>query len=434
MTDATGTWHVGAAAVDITPDGPIWLHGWGRRDGPSRGVSHPIFVKAAALRDAAGHTAVVVTADLLGCSRQTCDALAGRVGLARGDFLLNVSHNHSGPCTTGVLPLYFDLPAEQNRIIDRYTAEVERKIAATVERALADLEPATLAFENGVCGFATNRRRSRDGHRERAQAVDQDVPVLAARRADGTLKAVLFGYACHPTAIDDMKVNGDWVGYAMAQVEGRHPGATALFVAGCGGDQNPMPRLRDDLGLLYGKILGIAVDEVLAGAMRPVGGPLRTGFLETRLPLQPPPTRRQLEAMLPGPHAIWNRSVRFLLDKLDCGQELPASCPYPVHVWRFGDDLTLIGLTGETVVDYALRFKAEYGHDHTWVAGYGNELLAYVPSLRVLREGSYEGATGMLEYGFGSSFGFAVEETIANAVDTLVQQTGGGARQDLGER
>lgn len=423
-------WQVGVAVEDITPDGPIWLHGWGRRDGPSRGASHPIYVRAAAFHDATGHAAVVVTADLLGFSRRTCQALAGRVGLARPDLLLNVSHNHSGPCTTGVLPTYFDHSAEQQGTIDRYTAAVEDRVVAAVGRALADLEPASLAFELGVCGFATNRRRSRDGHRERPQAVDQDVPVLAARRADGSLKAVLFGYACHTTAIDDMKVNADYAGYAVDEVEGRHPGATALFVAGCGGDQNPMPRLRDDLGPLYGKLLGIAVDEVLRSDLRPVGGPLRTAFVEAALPLQPPPTRARLEAMLPGPHAIFTRSVRDLLGRLDRGETLPTSIPYPVHLWRFGDDLTLVGLTGETVVDYSLRFRAEYGPDRTWVAGYNDELLAYVPSQRVLLEGSYEGTTGMLEYGFASAFGFAVEEEIANAVDTLVKQTGGAARQD----
>ena len=30
-----------------------------------------------------------------------------------------------------------------------------------------------------------------------------------------------------------------------------------------------------------------------------------------------------------------------------------------------------------------------------WVAGYSNDVMAYIPSLRVLREGGYEGGDAM---------------------------------------
>ena len=32
------------------------------------------------------------------------------------------------------------------------------------------------------------------------------------------------------------------------------------------------------------------------------------------------------------------------------------------------------------VVDYSLRFKAEYGWDTTWVAGYSNDVMGYIAS------------------------------------------------------
>ena len=59
------------------------------------------------------------------------------------------------------------------------------------------------------------------------------------------------------------------------------------------------------------------------------------------------------------------------------------------------------------------------------MAGYNNELLAYIPSLRVLNEGGYEGSDAMLEYGLPAPFGHAIEETIAEKVDELVQETSG---------
>src|SRR5262249_1306844 len=145
---------------------------------------------------------------------------------------------------------------------------------------------------------------------------------------------------------------GDYAGYAQEALENAYPGAIALFMEGCGGDANPLPRYQGDnpklshysveLASIYGKILAAAVDLVLHDNMRPVVGP-----------------------------------IRVALDH--------------------GDSLTLVALTGEPVIDYSLRFKAQYGWDNTWVAGYNNELLAYIPSLRVLKEGSYEGADAMYE-------------------------------------
>ena len=75
------------------------------------------------------------------------------------------------------------------------------------------------------------------------------------------------------------------------------------------------------------------------------------------------------------------------------------------------------------MVDYSLRFKSTYGWDNTWVAGYNNELLSYIPSLRVLKEGGYEGTEGMAEYGLPAPYAYAVEEIIAQKVEDLVEAT-----------
>jgi hypothetical protein len=53
---------------------------------------------------------------------------------------------------------------------------------------------------------------------------------------------------------------------------------------------------------------------------------------------------------------------------------------------------------GEVVVDYALKFKSLFG-ENVWVTGYANDVMAYIPSRRVLAEGGYEGQTSMVAYG-----------------------------------
>jgi hypothetical protein len=112
-----------------------------------------------------------------------------------------------------------------------------------------------------------------------------------------------------------------------------------------------------------------------------------------------------------------------LLAKLEAGEPFASAYPYPLHAWRLGNTLVL-GMGGETVVDYALRFKRQWGAG-TWVLGYTDDMAAYIPSRRVWEEGGYEGGAFLYEYG-RPAFRWAgtVEERVAAAVTTLVEKVG----------
>ncbi len=70
-------------------------------------------------------------------------------------------------------------------------------------------------------------------------------------------------------------------------------------------------------------------------------------------------------------------------------------------------------------MDYALRFKREHG-PRTWVAGYTNDVMAYIPSKRVWEEGGYE-AGAFHVYGLPTDrWGADIEERIAACVKRLV--------------
>ena len=70
---------------------------------------------------------------------------------------------------------------------------------------------------------------------------------------------MLFGYSCHATCTDDGTIHGDYPGYAQAILEERHPGCVALFLNGCGADQNPLPRFVKHIERTYGEVLASAV-------------------------------------------------------------------------------------------------------------------------------------------------------------------------------
>ena len=425
-------WKAGVAKAVITPTDPIWMSGYSARKKPSEGVRRELYAKALALQDQSGHTSVLVTLDLVGIKREQADIIAERCrtqfGLPRERLVLNTSHTHSGP-VTGRPPAYADVNAEQTEVIQRYTAGLLDKVTGVIGAAIKDLSPATLAFEQGLAGIAVNRRRAR--LRSLPGPVDHDVPVLTVRGPSGELRAVAAGYACHATSLGDYQINADWPGFAQEEIERVHPGATAMFVQGCGADANPLPRYQgNDPALVHyavelaernGRVLAAAVDLVLHGKMKPLAGPINAAFERVDIPIHEPATREFLQAQLNDKIPENRRYARRLLDRLDREGKLPDRYPYPVQVWQFGRDLKFIALGGEVVVDYSLRLKSEHGWDNTWVAGYSNDVFAYIPSLRVLREGGYEG--GDANRDMPGRFGAAIEEIIIEKVSDLVKRT-----------
>lgn len=422
---ADSAWKAGVATVKITPEEPIWMAGYASRDKPSEGVRQDLFAKALAVQDGSGKPAVLVTLDIVGIEKKMGEVIVERClkehGLARDRLLLNISHTHSGPVAgLSLMPIY-KLTPEQRDVVRRYTDGLINKIVGVVGASLQNLAPAKLEFKQSLAGFAVNRRRV--SNRSLPGPVDHDVPVLKVSDPAGTLRAIVVGYACHATCLGDFQINGDWPGYAQEEIEKAHPGATALFVQGCGADSNPLPRRTVELAVKYGQILAAAVEEVLSRPMTPLTGPMKTAYECVDVAFQTPPTREELESRLKDKNVYRQNHARQMLDIFDRDGKLPASYPYPIQVWQFGPKLKLIALAGEVVVDYSLRLKAQHGWDTTWVAGFNNDILAYIPSLRVLKEGGYEGGEAMIYFGRPGPFSEAVEETIVVKTAELVKQT-----------
>jgi len=204
-----------------------------------------------------------------------------------------------------------------------------------------------------------------------------------------------------------VRVSGEWrlrwLRPAGAREDLSH--CTALFVQGCGDDANPLPRnMKSDspeaveLAAMYGKILARSVDGVLHGEMVPLDGPLRTSYGIVQVQFQKPPSKEALQARLAIASGPKRRQIQYRLTKLEREGKLPEQHPYPIQVWRFGSRLSFIALTGESVVDYCLRFKKEYGRD---VADQVRVLAKFQPlgSLHVALDAAEHNDVARLEAG-----------------------------------
>ena len=427
-------WKAGVATVTVTPSQPMWMAGYASRIKPSEGVLSELQAKALVIEDAAGTRAVIVTTDLIGIPRplrqQVTQAVADKYKLQPSAVLLNCSHTHCGPVVKDDLEMsvMYPLEPEQRQRVETYFVELRDKLIGVIGAAIDDLQPAKVSYSHARCGVAMNRRLpSKDGYQNSPYPdgpVDHDVPVLRIDSPDGKLRAVAFGYACHNTTTALLQFNADYAGFAQTEIEKAHPGVTALFVMGCGGDQNPYPRGQIEWALTHGKSLAAAVEAALLPQPTPLRGPLKVDLKEIDLPFEPV-TRQELTTRLESKDVYDQRRAKSLLHDLDQQGTVRESYPYPVQILQFGSDLTLVTLGGEVVIDYSLRLKRELGPGPVWVAGYSNDVMAYIPSERVLKEGGYEGGGAMRYSNLPGAWKAGVEDRIISTVLELAGQLRG---------
>ncbi|MBX3180072.1 MAG: neutral/alkaline non-lysosomal ceramidase N-terminal domain-containing protein [Candidatus Hydrogenedentes bacterium] len=428
-----GTAHamkIGIGRVVITPESPVWMAGYAARTEPGTGKLHDLWAKALAVEDEAGNRAVIVTADIIGFSLDITDAVSKRIeeahGIPRGNLLYNASHTHCGPVVrNNGLHVTYGLQGEEQERAIAYTEHLSDLLYQVIDASLKDLAPGSLSWGVGEAGFAKNRRKYTIGgvtnDLNPIGPVDHDVPVLVARGADGAIRGILFGYACHNTTLSVQEFNGDYAGFAQIHIEKAFPGATALFAAGCGGDQNPIPRRTLELCEQYGAELGNAVATVVNGAMTPVTGPLRTRYKVIPLKLTEAPPEAEIDKQLESDNVYVVRRAHKLKQIYREEGKLPESLPYAIQLWQFGDAVQLTALSGEVTVDYSLLIKHHYPREKQFVMAYTNDCPAYIPSLRVLREGGYEGEGAMLYYAVHGPWAPEIEDDIMNTIHELAK-------------
>jgi hypothetical protein len=429
---AAADYKAGLATQVITPAEPIYMSGYANRTHASDGVVHDLKAKALAIEDRSHGRLVIVTTDLIGLPRSITDAVAARVqkqhGLERARLIINSSHTHTGPLIARNLELMFELKPEERRVIDEYSRRLTDDLVVLVGRAIQDLSPADLWFGNGEAHFAINRReKTPKGMRIGLNAVgasDPDVPVLKVTSADGKVRALLFGYACHNTTLggDFYKIGGDYAGFAQHEIESAQPGVTAMFVALCGADQNPNPRGKLELAEQHGKALATEVMRVASGKLERVQGKLRAAFQIVELGFNSY-SRETLEKELKSTNVWHARYARLMLKMMDEGQPI-RRYPYPVQAVQFGRDLTVVAMGGEVVVGYALWVKQNYGAKGMMVAGYTNDVMSYIPTVQILKEGGYEPVESMYYYGMPGPYNEQVEEQLHAALRQVLKRVG----------
>lgn len=448
---------LGAAVVDITPEHPVRLTGYGNRMTESDGVAVRIHARALAIGGASAEDAtegaaeaiespgvdfsqplaVMITVDNCGVpasvTQKVFEKVASRHNIPRERFAISSTHTHSGPWLRDFAPnIFADIPDDHALHLQQYEERLIEQLVAVVDNAIATRRAAHLSLGFGELGFAINRRVLNEGQWKGFGEVpdgptDKRFPMLAAHDVNGRLIAILANYACHATTETGAfnQISGDWPGFAADMIEADlqkagHEGAVALIAIGCGADANPSPRGTHEQAQMHGRAVADEVRRLLNTQLSKIHPGIQCRMAQVDLPLGPVPSREELQqtAQLAG---VDGSRAQYFLKLLDDGQSIPTTVPdYPVQTWCFGEDLAMVFLGGEVVVDYAMRLSDMFDSDRLWINAYSNDVPCYIASKRILREGGYEADSSMRYYRRPTRLAPEAEDIICDAVQKLL--------------
>ncbi|MBD2860749.1 neutral/alkaline non-lysosomal ceramidase N-terminal domain-containing protein [Paenibacillus oceani] len=423
---------LGIDKIDITPDHPVSLAGYGHRPASFDGIHHPIYAKVLFIRqhdkDRGIRNRLLVAADLIWwgtelVERLRCE-LAARWEMGAEDVILNASHSHSGPQTSRLMPSI-------GKVDERYVHELETKLLDGIHRAESNLEPVTVQRGNGACDIGIQRRKLVEGRIAMSPNEegpnDQEVTVVRFATHTGKAKALIVHYTCHPTTTSANFVSSEYCGIAMERIE-RELGddCVSLFLQGCCGDVRPA--LHRD-GRFYsgnaedvqrlGTRLVESVTAVLTRPLQTLPSCPPFGLHITRpLPFADMPGLEELEACKRSDHS----GTRNWAEQLQQCPELirPAATLDMVRM-DIAQGLSLLAMNAEMVVEYGLYVKMLSGGSTLPVA-YSNGMIGYVPTAQQLKEGGYEATDSYIFFGLCSPFTETAEHDICNDFASLLNK------------
>ena len=394
--------------VDITPDTPKWLLGYGARQ--STGVHDRIFHRIVAMDDG-GTKIVLVSTDLCLFSPTVYEEAARRVeketGVPAVRFWWTVTHTHSAP-EVGPPGVYKVLlkGRSEHPVDQEYTNQIIDSLVSGAKEALAKLEPARLATGTGM-SMANMNRRAVDVDGQVSLGLNPDGPadrqigLIRLEKADGSVLALIANYAMHGTVLSGrfIQISGDAQGIVASYVEGKL-GATMLYINGAAGNIAPIYSVYPDPKSGHLTQFNILLGDKILAANRAMGA----ASAEVKL--------------WAGEH--WVETPRK--EGLDWTDDLPAytkTTPagramvrLPIRFLRINDTLVW-GAPVEMFCEISMSVRNQSPFAKTFFFGYTNGWIGYLPTKAGFAEGGYEPRT--------SVFGDQVERDVIEAVLTYLQ-------------
>jgi len=407
---AAQTFRAAALKVDITPESPQWLLGYGARQ--STGVHDRIYHRILALDDGENRF-VLVSSGLGGISPAEYDKVAAelerRTGIPRLNFWWSMTHTHSAPeVGTPGLPAAFLGDRYQHEVEPEYTAMVEQRLLDGVARVLEQLEEARLAVGWGF-SLANINRRARDVEGETRLGMnpggptDRRVGLLRFEDPSGQPIALLANYPIHGTVLGgaNLEISGDAPGVVADYVESKL-GAPLVFLNGAAGDQAPLysvfPDPRSGHLSQFRHLLGKPIIEANR-RMQETTSDVRLSVSEV---IVETPKKDGLD---------WPDELRNYA-KIQGSETL---IKLPIRILQLNEEIAIWSAPLELFSQIAVRVRSHSRFPYTFFGGYTNGWLGYLLTADEWQHRGYEPRVSP----YTPQAQFDVEKAVGAALDAL---------------
>jgi len=426
----------GVASVNITPPWGLELSGYGF--GKIRGVLDELYAHSLSL-DNGDEKVIIITTDLIGLDTEIVNDVRGAIkaetGVDKDHILLCSSHTHSGPATMFL--------RQWGKMDREYVRCCERKLIGAAVWASGNLVPSKIGFGKGLTDSISFNRIWKGG------SIDPEVGVLRIDRQNGDMMAVLINFSCHPVNLHSYGnlVSADFPGYARRAIRGIKGEVCVLYTNGAGGDINPVGSTNN---IAYaernGTILGCEALSVAERIRTTPNADLWAKTKNVRISLGKLPSKRALKRMRqkgtdelkrlmknrPSHRDDIGFNIAVQNARLDIEwaedalKEVEKGRPEKhasIELQAIGiNNLTVVGIPGEVYVDIGLGIKGISPSDHTFIIGYANGCIGYIPTREAYEIRAYE-TTIRKVYGI-YPFSPNVAEIIMDSAKELLRSRG----------
>lgn len=421
----------GVSKVNITPPVGIDLGGYTARIDPSQGIHDDLHAKALVL-DNGERKIAIVTTDLIvwpfdyNRHMKFCGLIEKKTKINKENIMISASHTHSGP----------------DRKDEGYISVLQKKIIGAVYMASQNMKEARIGVGKGeVKGIGFNREELED--------IDMELGVIKVEDLDGNLVALLTNYACHGVVLGpkNLLISADYPG-AMQEFIEKAEGGVAMFTQGACGDIDPLINsyawgsgtFKDVKQV--GAILGAEAVKVAeqVETIPQVDIKIKSKVIE--LPLQKLPSLDQAKKMvkkceqdlnkLKQEHSsmIGSETKKVLELNLQWAQKVfnlvksgkKEEGPVAAKIQLLSiNDVILVGIPGEIFTEIGLSIKKNSGFKNTFIIGYANGYIGYIPPKKAFEKGGYGVEESFKWIGRPSPFTPDVGERVAKAIFDLMK-------------
>ena len=424
LGEGTNGIKVAAAATEIAGDDSMAIGG-GIFAGYVSGQEGKL--RASAIVIEANIKACIVSCDVLALQRDILDDICRKVEAEENipfeNILITATHTHHAPTTVTVHGYERD---------EVFCGRVKDAVVSAVHQAnekLKDARPDSMYFGKGQESTVGQNSRqllkdgtiywvgSRDDALRPTGPFDPELPVLAFKRADGTVEALLFNHSSHNIGVRSNKRSAGFYGLAAQELE-EELDATTIFTPGAFGSTHVLTLSTDE------RILRIknAVKEALSKAAKRKIPVINSVKKELKYRLRSFDEDEEEKAVsyychkrLGGdPERVVEVFRKMRQELMKHQGEVRSSW---LHVILIGD-IAFVGVPGELFGKLGTEIKRRSGFRYTYVIGLANDYIGYIPDKEAYDLGGYQVWTGLHSF-VAKGTGEAIVEEAVRLLDEI---------------